>query len=64
VALTEKVWRLGHALDESRIGTGPYIADVAGRLGDASDVVVEVKVRHEVGREKEEYLRANRLPCI
>lgn len=64
VTLPERIWQLVQARAESRIGTGPYIADIGGRLGDVSDVVVEVKVRHEVEHEKAHYLRANRLPCI
>lgn len=62
VRLPEKLWRFRHARDEMRIG--PYIADIAGRLGEEPEVVVEVKVRHEVEPEKAQYLRANRLPSI
>ena len=62
VDLPEKVWRLSEASAESRIGT--YIADVAGHLDDRTEVVVEVKVRHEVEPEKAKYLRARRVPCI
>lgn len=62
VELPEKVWRLSEARAESRIGT--YIADVAGHLDDRTEVIVEVKVRHEVEPEKAKYLRARRVPCI
>ncbi|MFM0598406.1 hypothetical protein [Paraburkholderia dilworthii] len=53
---------MSEARAESRIGT--YIADVAGHLGDRTEVIVEVKVRHEVEPEKAKYLRARRVPCI
>ncbi|MBB5400557.1 hypothetical protein [Paraburkholderia youngii] len=53
---------MSEARAESRVGT--YIADIAGHLHDRTEVVVEVKVRHEVEREKAKYLRASRVPCI
>ncbi|WP_322035903.1 competence protein CoiA family protein [Burkholderia cepacia] len=60
--LSEKVWRLSEARAESRIGT--FIADIVGHLGDRTEVVVEVKVRHKVEPEKAKYLIASGVPCI
>lgn len=62
VDLPEKVWRISDARPESSIGT--YIADIAGTLDDGTEVVVEVKVHHEVEPEKADYLRASLVPCI
>ncbi|ALL68247.1 Competence protein CoiA-like family [Paraburkholderia caribensis MBA4] len=62
IDLPEKIWRMSDARAESSIGT--YIADIAGTLDDRTEVVVEVKVHHEVEPEKAEYLRDNLVPCV
>jgi len=62
IDLPDRVWRLSDARAEAAIGT--YIADIAGTLDDMTEVIVEVKVHHEIEQEKTRYFRSSLLPCI